>query len=153
MHYFILLSTRADSSGHCHPVSRRAPCMISPSCWYQVTRFIHHNSLIMWWELNRKKWLLHLRLTSSTRMNNAECSIHHLASSCISSSREVALLLPRKRPVSVSLVDSVWRNLRDSIVLESIFSSKKQFAPSKLSINRDTWTTHRSAHRYKEKGF
>jgi len=58
VHYFILLSTRADSSGHCRPVSRRAPCMISPSCWYQVTRFVHHNSLIMWWEMNRKKMVI-----------------------------------------------------------------------------------------------
>jgi len=47
--------------------------------------------------------------------------------------------------VPVSVLDSDWQNLRDSIVLESILSSKGQFASSKLSINRDTSATHKSA--------
>ena len=68
-------------------------------------------------------------------------SIHHLASSCISS---IVPLSPRQISPSVSLVDSEWRNLRDCTMLESILSSKGQFASSKLSINRDTWVTHKS---------
>ena len=45
----------------------------------------------------------------------------------------------------MSTVDSEWQNMRGSIVMESILSSKGQFASSKLSINRDTWATHKSA--------
>jgi len=63
----------------------------------------------------------------------------------MSSPREVAPLSPREISVTVSLLDTEWQNLRVSIVLESILSSKGQFASSKLSINRDTWAAHESA--------
>jgi len=95
----------------------------------------------------KKQWLVrhtHIHLTSSTRMNNTKCFIHHLVSSYISSLREVAPLSPREISASVSLLDSEWQNLRVSIVLESILSSKGQFASSKLNISRDTWPTHKS---------
>jgi len=93
-----------------------------------------------------KQWFIcNIYPTLSTRTNNTRCPTHHLASSYISSPREEAPLSPRKIPTSVSLLDSVWQNLRDSIVLESMLSSKGQFASSKLSINRDTWTTPKSA--------
>jgi len=92
------------------------------------------------------KMLVHnIHLTLSTGLNNTKCSICHLTSSCISLLREVTPLSPWKILVSVSLLDSVWQNLRDSIVLESILSSEGQFASSKLSINRDTWATYKSA--------
>ena len=67
-----------------------------------------------------------------------ECSIHHPASSWIPSLREVGPLSSRQISISVSLLDPEWRNLMDSISLESIISSKGQFASSKLSINRET---------------
>ena len=67
-----------------------------------------------------------------------------VASSRISSPREIAPLSLREISASLSPLDSVWQNLRDSIVMESILSSKGQFASSKLSINRDTLGTHRS---------
>jgi len=50
----------------------------------------------------------------------------------------------RKVLAPVSLLDSVWWNLKVSIVPESILSSKGQFASNKLSINCDTWATHKS---------
>ena len=93
---------------------------------------------------NERKQQCHLHLSSSIGMNSAK-SVHHLASSCISSPTKVVILSPHKISVSLSLLDSVWRNLRDSIVPESILSSKGQFASSKLRINRDTWGTHKSA--------
>ena len=83
-----------------------------------------------------------VRPTSFTRMNNTEYSIHHLASSYIPSPREIAPLSSRKTSASVSLSDSEWRNLKVSIVLESILSFKGQFASSKSSINRDTFEQH-----------
>ena len=46
---------------------------------------------------------------------------------------------------STPTVDSEWQNMRGSFVMESILSSKGQFASSKLSINRDTWATRKSA--------
>jgi len=39
----------------------------------------------------------------------------------------------------------------DPIVTESILSFERQFSLRKLSINRDTWTTHKSAQRFKGK--
>ena len=93
---------------------------------------------------DERKQQCHLHLSSSTGMNSAK-SVHHLASSCISSPTKLVLLSPRKISVSLYLLDSVWRNLRDSIVPESILSSKGQFASSKLRINRDTWGTYKSA--------
>ena len=92
-----------------------------------------------------KRLVHNIHPTSSTGLNNTNCSIRHLASSCISSLREVAPLSPREMSVSVSLLDSVWQNLRDSIVLESILSSEGQSVSSKLSINRDTWAKCKSA--------
>jgi len=41
----------------------------------------------------------------------------------------------------------------DPIVTESILSFERQFSLSKLSINRDSWTTHKPAQRYKGKNF
>ena len=79
--------------------------------------------------------------------------MHHLAPSCISSPGEVTPLLSRKVFASVSLLSSEWRSLMDSIVLESILSSEGQFASSELSINRETWKTHKLAHIYKEERF
>jgi len=80
----------------------------------------------------------HIHPTSSTGMNNIEFSIHHLASWRISSPREVAPLSPSKISPSVSLLDSEWRNMRDSTIMEFILSSKGQFASSELSINCNT---------------
>ena len=96
-------------------------------------------------EWTDKRSVHNIHPTSSTGLNNTNCSIRHLASSCISSLREVTPLSPREMSVSVSLLDSVWQNLRDSIVLEFILSSGGQFASSRLSINRDTWATRKSA--------
>jgi len=87
-----------------------------------------------------KQYAIHPTL--STWMNNTRHSIHHLASSCISSPREIVPLSPREISASVSLLDCEWRNMRDSIVMESILSSKGQFASSKLNINCDTWARH-----------
>jgi len=81
-----------------------------------------------------KQWLVH-------NIYWDEFFIHHLASSLV----EVAPLPPRKISASLSLLDSEWRNLRDSIVMESKLSSKGQFASSKLNINRDTWKIHKLA--------
>jgi len=92
--------------------------------------------------VNTKQWSVrNIHRTSSTRMKYIESS-NHLASSCIPS---IDPLSPHEISDSVSLVDSEWWNLRDSIVLESMLSSKGQFASSKLSINRDTWAAHKSA--------
>jgi len=91
-------------------------------------------------------------LVSSTGMNSAECSIYHLACSCISSPREVVPVSLCEKSASVSLLDAEWWNMSVSIDLESILSSEGQLASSKLSINRDTWKTHKSAQRYKEGG-
>jgi len=74
-----------------------------------------------------------------------ECSIHHLASSCISSPTEVAPISPRQISASLSLLDSERQDLTVFIVLECILLSKGQFSSSKLSINRDTWGTCKSA--------
>ena len=101
--------------------------------------------------VHTKQWSVrNIHPTPSTRMNNYS-SIHHLTSLCIPS---IDPLSPHEISGSVSLVDSEWRNLRDSTVLESMLSSKGQFASSKLSINRDTWTAHKSAvMMYKEERF
>ena len=115
----------------------------------------------------KKRLLCHLHPTSSAKMNNAQCSIHHLASSNISSPREVAPLSPREISASVSLLNSVWWNLRIPLCWNLYFCPKVslpwadwvstatsgKFSLSKLSINHSTWTTHRSAQRYKEEGF
>jgi len=127
------LSARVHSSSHDHPgFLYNLPILFIS---VQLTTHVVNNE--------QKKISCRLHPKSSSGMNNIECSIHHLASSCISSYIEVAPLSSRKIS-SVSLLDSEWRNLRDSIVPESILSSKGQFAWSKLSINRDTWTTHKS---------
>jgi len=85
---------------------------------------------------NEQKQLVIMSSTSNTIYWD-ECSIHHPAS-WIPSLREVGPLSSRQISVSVSLLDPEWRNLMDSISLESIISSKGQFASSKLSINRET---------------
>jgi len=41
-------------------------------------------------------------------------------------------------------MDSEWQNLKVSIDLEFILSTKGKFASSKLSINRDTWPVYES---------
>jgi len=90
-----------------------------------------------------KQWLVrNIHRTSSTRMNNTESSI--LLSIILPPYPSIDPLSPHEISDSVSLVDSEWQNLRDSTALESILSSKGQFASSKLSINRDTWTAHKS---------
>ena len=94
--------------------------------------FCHINSLT-----NKNKNTLYPTL--STGMTNTERSIHHLASSW---PREIAPPSPHEISTTVSLSDSAWQNTRDSIVLESILSSKGQSTSSKLSINRDTWATY-----------
>ena len=145
MHGLILPSTRADFSSHCHPGLCRAPRIISLFCWYLLSRSIHHNPIIMWWKMNRQWLVRNIHPTSSTSMKNTKYSIHYLASSYISSSMVVTPVSPRGISASVSLLDSEWQNMRVSIVLESILSSKGQFASSKLNINRVTWETHRFA--------
>ena len=84
------------------------------------------------------KTMVIMTSTSSTGINNTESSIYYLASPYISSLKEIAPLSPCGISASLSLLDSEWQNLRDSIVLESILLSKGQFASSKLSINCDT---------------
>jgi len=145
VHYLILLSTRVDFSSHFHPGFCCAPHVISPFRWYQLSRSIHLDSLVMRWRWTEKWLLCHLHSAPSTGMKDTGCSIHHLASSYISSSKELAPLSPHGISASVSQFESEWRNLRVSIMPESILSSKRQFASSKLSINRDTWATHESA--------
>jgi len=108
--------SNADSLSHCRPG------IISLFCLYQLSCSIHQNSLIMWWKTNsRNRLLCRLHLTSFTGMNSAGCSIYHLASSCIPSIREVAPLSFRETCPSVSLSDSEWRNMMDSIVLKYTF--------------------------------
>jgi len=85
------------------------------------------------------------KVTMSNIIYWDEHSIHHLASLCTSSPTEVAPLSPRQISASLSLLDSEWQNLSVSIALECILLSKGQFASSKLSINRDTWGTCKSA--------
>jgi len=101
------------------------------------------------WSCDREwtdKRLVHnIHPTLFTGSNNTNCSICHLVSLCISLLREVTSLSPQEMSASVSLLDSVWQNLRDSIVLESILSLEGQSASSKLSINRDTWAQCKSA--------
>ena len=101
--------------------------------------------------VHTKQWSVrNIHPTPSTRMNNYS-SIHHLTSLCIPS---IDPLSPHEISASVSLADSEWWNLRDSTMLESMLSSKGQFASSKLSINRDTWAAHKSAVMiYKEERF
>jgi len=41
-------------------------------------------------------------------------------------------------------MDSEWQNLKVSIDLEFILSTKGKFASNKLSINRDTWPVYES---------
>ena len=108
--------TNADSLSHCRPG------IISLFCLYQLSCSIHQNSLIMWWKTNsRNRLLCRLHLTSFTGMNSAGCFIYHLASSCIPSVREVAPLSFHETCPSVSLSDSEWRNMMDSIVLKYTF--------------------------------
>jgi len=145
VHYLILLSTRVDFSSHFHPGFCCAPHMISLFRWYQLSRSIHLDSLVMRWRWTDKWLLCHLHSAPSTGMKDTGCSIHHLASSYISSSKELAPLSPHGISASVSQFESEWQNLRVSIMPESILSSKRQFASSKLSINRNTWATHESA--------
>jgi len=87
---------------------------------------------------NRQKQLV-MSSTSNIIYWDEQCRILY-PSSCLfmNSLREVGPLSPRQISASLSLLVSEWRNLMDSIVLESIISSKAQFASSKLSINRET---------------
>ena len=119
--------------------------MLIHHCSWELRCLAHRTSLVM---IQFKSLSLFLDPLIGSDwfffQNYGHKHIHHLASLCISSPRDVALLSSRKILASVSLFDSEWRNLRDSIVLESILSSKGQFASSRLNINRDTWTTHQS---------
>jgi len=90
----------------------------------------------------KKRLLFRLHLTPSTGASNTKCPIHHLASSCISSPMEIASLLPRKISASISLLDSVLQNLRDSIAILLSMSSQSQCSSRRLSINCDTWAKH-----------
>ena len=96
------------------------PGIISLFCWYQLFCSIHHNSLVMRWKMKHSYYTVYIQ--------------HYW----VSSPREVIPLSSHNISASLSLLDSEWWNLRDSSVLESILSSKGQFASSKLSINRDT---------------
>ena len=134
-----LSSTRADSSSHFNP----GLCCLSRLIFllFLVLIFLSNSSRLANHVENEQtnQWLVcHLYPISSTGMNNSEYSIHHLASSCISSVMEIAPPSPCKISASVSLLDSIGQNMRVSIVPESMVSSKGQFASSKLSINRDT---------------
>jgi len=80
----------------------------------------------------KKRLLFRLHLTSSTGTSNIKWPIHHLASSCISLHTEIAPLSPRKISASVSLLDSVWQNLRDSTTILLSMSSKSQCASRRL---------------------
>jgi len=141
MHYLILPST-ADSLTHCHPgLCRSLPDVLVSIFSLNSSQIDNHVV-----EDEQKKWLVRkIHSISSTSMKNTKYSIHDLASSCISSPREVAPVSSCEIFASVSLLDSVWQNLSDSIVMESTLSSKGQFASSKLNINCDTWATHKSA--------
>lgn len=77
--------------------------------------------------MNRKKKVIMSFTPTSTGMNNAKESIHHLASSNISSPRDVAPLSPRQISASVSLLDAVWRNLRIPLSLNLYFRSNDNF--------------------------
>jgi len=105
------------------------------------SRLVNH---VVEYERTKQWWIFYLHPTPSTGTNKPECPIYYLASSYISSSSEVDPLLLREISASLSVLDPRLLNLKVSIVLWSILSSKGQFASHKLSINRDTWTTHTS---------
>jgi len=50
----IIQSTGVNSLGHYYPGSCRALLLISLFYWYQLSHFIHHNSPIMWWKMNKQ---------------------------------------------------------------------------------------------------
>jgi len=144
------VSLKGTTSSHCHPELRRSLCLI---CFDGInSRSIHHNPC---GGKCTYKTMVSTQYTSNIYADEQHrifhSSIHHLASSCIPS---IDPLSPHEISDSASLVDTEWRNLRDSTMLESMLSSKGQFASSKLSINRDTWVAHKSAVMlYKEERF
>jgi len=110
-----------------------------------VSIFLLNSSQLANHAVENKQKQLVIMLSTSNIIYWDKCSIHHPASSWIPLLREVGPLSSHQISISVSLLDPEWWNLMDSISLESIISSKGQFASSKLSINRDTWKAHKLA--------
>ena len=87
------------------------------------TRFIFYFNTLH----SAKLWLLALQAFAHICHH---CTYYNGVSLCDKSSRDLTWQY------------SEWRNMRDSIVVESILSFKGQFASSKLNIN--TWATRES---------